>query len=548
MSLAACLLIRFSPSHLLPAARTRIAATEVCLLHILQVTDLHLSDRTDTPAAAALRWAIDMANERQPDLVAFTGNMTTYGTSASAEQVLAAAQRLSVPWVFTPGNAERRSPGAFAILAECMTRRDLNVRGVRCLLPDTSTGRLPEAERQWLAGLPRSRPSVLLTHYPLDTLDDDSHAWMRAWMRDRGVELYLAGHRHFSHRHVVDGYHEVITRGLDPDKAFGGAPGLSLFERGESGTWTEEEIPWPHGRQLLPAEIDTSPVGWSIHGDPTEAVRDTFAAGLHVLELRPRRPDYDLAATRDELGRLRDGRALYLSWHLPSLTWSAADGAVTGQDAVARQIEHGRACGVDAFTVHVPQVPAGSMVVDESEAVGSAAPWGPFLETFAALFREAVAGGARLSIENIHNAPGTPLARAARKFGTEIGELLAWHDAVREALPESTGRIGVHLDVGHARNNGELGNAQPLGDWYARVGAHITGYHIHQVRPHEDTGKLTNHRDIRAVYDRTVSYAGFMHAWSTGMIRRAPLFIEIRDAGERRRTVRLFQKLFAGSA
>ena len=60
----------------------------------------------------------------------------------------------------------------------------------------------------------------------------------------------------------------------------------------------------------------------------------------------------------------------------------------------------------------------------------------------------------------------------------------------------------------------------------------------------EETGKLTNHRDIRSIHDRTVSYAGFLHAWSTGMIRRAPLFVEVRDAEERRRTARLLRPLF----
>ena len=108
--------------------------------------------------------------------------------------------------------------------------------------------------------------------------------------------------------------------------------------------------------------------------------------------------------------------------------------------------------------------------------------------------------------------------------------------------------MGAHFDVGHARNNGDLGNRQPLGDWYARVGSRITGYHIHQVRRHEETGKLTNHRDIRSLYDQTISYAGFVHAWSTKQINRAPLFIEVRDAGERRTTIALFEDLFiAGS-
>jgi sugar phosphate isomerase/epimerase len=170
--------------------------------------------------------------------------------------------------------------------------------------------------------------------------------------------------------------------------------------------------------------------------------------------------------------------------------------------------------------------------------------WRILLDCYHELFRESVEEGIRVSIENIHNQPGTQADRASREFGTEIGECLAWIDAVAGSF-DGAGRVGAHFDVGHARNNGELGNLQPIGDWYARIGSRITGYHIHQVRPHEETGKLTNHRDIKDIYDRTVSYAGFLHAWSKRLINREPLFIEVRIAEERRRTTRLFQEIFS---
>ena len=85
-------------------------------MKFIQITDLHLSDRNDTPAADALRWAIETADSIAPDLVAFTGDMTTFGTSGAAGQFLDAASHLSVPWVFTPGNAELRSKAAMVVL------------------------------------------------------------------------------------------------------------------------------------------------------------------------------------------------------------------------------------------------------------------------------------------------------------------------------------------------------------------------------------------------------------------------------------------------
>jgi sugar phosphate isomerase/epimerase len=505
-------------------------------MELIQITDLHLSDRRDTPAAHALKWAIETCNKLAPDLVAFTGDMTTYGTAAAATHFLDQAQRLQVPWVFTPGNAELRSDGAWPVLADHLKCKSIDRTGVRFLLPDTSSGRLIAADRNRLQRENGSGPHVILTHYPLDTLDEDSQAWFETWLAKRPTELYLAGHRHFSRDRPINGGRETITQGLDPDKAFGGPPGISLFRRDTTGHWAKQAIPWPYGTDRLPAETDHSPVGWSIHGDPIEAVHETYEFGLNAVELRPRSPGYDLEKVLAGLERLRADRPLYLSWHLPNLSWHET--GVNGVDAVAEQVAQAKSCGVDALTVHVPQIGAGLMQPGNDA-------WQNFLNVYVHLFKTTVEAGIRLSIENVHNDPGTALAPQSRKFATRIGEYLAWLDAVDAAIGSGIGRVGAHFDVGHARNNGEMGNYQPLGDWYARIGRRISGYHIHQVRPNEETGRLQNHRDIRSVHDRTVSYAGFLHAWSTGLINRAPLFVEVRNGQERRRTAQLMLQVFS---
>jgi hypothetical protein len=507
-------------------------------MQLIQITDLHLSDRSDTPAADALRWAIDEANRLGPDLVAFTGDMTTCGTAGAARQFLDAASRLQVPWVFTPGNAELRAHEAMSVLKEVSHYKSRILDGVTVLLPDTSTGGLPASERTWLDAQVVDGPTVILTHYPLETLDAVSRIWMENWLADHAVELYLAGHRHFTRSQSVGVGLEITTRGLDPDKAYGGPPGISLLARGDASNWSLQEIAWPHLRDLLPAELGFSPVGWSIRGNLIDTVREAFEVGLNVLELRPRDPEYDLVTTITELEHLRDDRRTYLSWHLPGLTWDESTSSVTGLETVARQVDDALACGVDAFTIHVPQV--GAHLMDEGNDT-----WRAFLAVFASLFESALEDGVRLSIENVHNDVGTPVARASRKFATSIDEYETWIDSVVATIGSESRCIGAHFDIGHARNNGVLGNVQPLGDWYARIGRRITGYHIHQVRPHEETGKLTNHRDIISAYDRTISYAGFLHAWSQKQINRAPLFVEVRDVEERRRTTKMLQAIFA---
>jgi hypothetical protein len=105
--------------------------------------------------------------------------------------------------------------------------------------------------------------------------------------------------------------------------------------------------------------------------------------------------------------------------------------------------------------------------------------------------------------------------------------------------------VGAHLDLGHARNNGgELDNTQPLGDWYAGLGSRILSYHVHQVGLRPETGRLANHLAMNGLFGPRMSYAGFLWAWSTGQIPRAPLYVEVRDDDGRRRTAELLKGLF----
>jgi sugar phosphate isomerase/epimerase len=133
-----------------------------------------------------------------------------------------------------------------------------------------------------------------------------------------------------------------------------------------------------------------------------------------------------VAATIEQLRHLRDERPTYLSWHLPNLAWDGDTASITGGDVVAQQIDDGRACGVNAFTVHVPRIGAGGMFApNDSPSDTPSAAWETFLTCYEMLFREALSAGIHVSIENIHNQPGTPADQSSREFDTEIGELLA---------------------------------------------------------------------------------------------------------------------------
>lgn len=516
------------------------------------LADLHLSDRGDTAAAAALEWAASWLCDHPVDFLAVAGDVTTYGSGPAMARVLDACAGLPCPVYHTPGNAERRGVDALALLRPHLApERRVAVHGdLLVLLPDTSTGRLPRDERSRLEEMVGERGDaarrVVITHCPLDKLKAEDAAWMAAWMELNGVELLVAGHSHLQRRRELGNGVEVVVPGLDPDKAIGDLPGLTVLESAESGVWREELVPWSPSMELMPSDLPggQNPVGWSIHGDPAAAARETLDQGLSCLELRPRGRDLRLKPA-PALSELRQRGPLFLSHHLPNLTWDPERGRIDGEGYFREHVEHALAAGVDSLTVHVPRALSRDMLAHR----GGYRPEEPtalyrvFAELTARLLAPAAGEGVRIAIENLHNPHATPVGSPGQIFGATIEQVRRWVETMRAALPEA--RVGAHLDVGHARNNGgQLDNLQPLGDWNAALGRDILGYHIHQVRPDPETGRPANHRGLDTLFGPRISYAGFLWAWSTHQITRGPLFVEVRDDAERRATASLLQDLF----
>ena len=474
------------------------------------LADLHLSDNPDTAAHQALQWAVDRVNLERPDFLAVAGDMTTFATAVSAARCVEALGRVEVPVLFTPGNADRRGRHATSVFETLAApgRRAAAFGDLLVLLPDTSTGTLPCDERSWLNRSLRSNRAarrLVVTHYPLDRMDAEDRRWLSRWLTENGVELLVSGHSHFHRTRCENGFVEAVVRGLDPDKAIGDLPGISLFESVEKGAWKEEFIPWSPAIRLLPADLPDGmlPVGWSIQGDPAKAARETLDFGLSCLEIRPSVRDFSQRALSGALGALRDRAPLHLSYHLPDLKWNASSGRVDGVETVRAHVECAMQAGADNLTVHVPR---GERTRDGARS-GRPARADSVFPVFCRDFRNPLQGrGERRGGDRNREYP-----QSGQYAGGLAGARIRYADRRISAMDRRRSRAkwrmfperrSAHCWTWATRGTtgGDLDNLQPLGDWYARLGRRILGYHIHQVDTDPVTGRAYEpSRDFRSV-------------------------------------------------
>ena len=503
---------------------------------IAVIADTHLGERDDTAQDACLDWALDVLGPIGPDVVIVAGDVTAMGTPASAHRFREKMEQSGLPFFITPGNSDRRSGPAYpAVRSALATPQTCQASDWAVLLADTSQGVIGPHERtrlEGLAGQHRSRTAIVVTHWPPETLDAESSDWFADWVQRHSIRLIVAAHQHVDRRYEIAGIEAHVIRGLDPDKAIGGPPAITLFEdKGEE--WHRREVRFPAGTaddwpKSQRREFH-SLLGFSCSNDPLDGLHLAAGHGVPCVELRANAADVDPNALTARLSAWRGAGGNYLSWHMPTIVWDADERRVANSEQVAASADCARRIGVQAMTVHVPRVPIGVMQ-----------PHGPAWEALAAftsaLLAPAAGDGVVIGIENMHMNPHER-PDETRGFGYLPGECLAWIDELRGRL---SGTVGMLLDVGHARNNAPYSSELPLGTWYATVGAHAVGYHLHQVRLIE--GRMRNHQPVEGLHGPLVSFSSFLWAWHTGQLRHAPIFLEVPDPAGRMTSLELLRK------
>jgi len=459
------------------------------------LSDLHLPYHGDAVQYKVLRWALTQAAEA--DLLVVAGDFTAAGDRQAVDTFAREMEKCPIPAVILCGNAEYRSTAENAAAALRLQSPVCTTLGGRTVLSlCDGDARIPEGVYDALESA--DERTVVVGHHPLTSLREPHRSRMREWQQAHPEVPLFTAHTHCLRQTDA---HTWELPAADPDKNIGTEAAVLFYD-------TEtKEVRQQFYRTPVPADF-ADWLGLSCR-DPETDVPYAAAHNIRCVELRPDAVRMDRARIRALLDGWRKAGGVTLSLHAPDVHPDPQkNGAWAEFAAFAAETK------ADRITLHVPQTSVASVKADPDLLSRMADFVGGALRD---LPRSLVIG-----VENMHmTAKDTPDDN--RRFGYVPEECRLW----RDALTKSTGRIcGLHLDVGHARNNRPYSERYCLGAWYAEIGGEIVGYHLHQIDRRGD--KWENHTPIDGWFGPLISFSGFFDAWQSGMLAKAPLILEIR--------------------
>ena len=491
-------------------------------MKIALIADPHLSDITTVPQEESLNWALDTISQLSPAACLWLGDITACGAEEAALRFLDRVKELPFPSVIVPGNAELRTTSTANTLERILhthlkglTLGDLTIVGM-----NTSHNTIAPEERNRLSGLALQKNVLIISHQPAKYLDADSLNFLSVWfkkLRKAGhrILLWASGHRHVYGTGTFEDVPTVSLRALDLDKCIGGTPQVCIWD---SETENIEEICY---RSCLPHE-------WS-HEERTEF---SDLLGITCYE--------EHKLTRDMPFAIRQG-VRHLEWknihdnEIPLIEqWRRAGGktfslhmsamdfdrTVTGLEKFRRMATAAVHAGADTITVH-PPFARHEIMYKDSPAFCAVA------DAMAEALLPVAGNGIQILIENSHTGSDIPSNPSKFPFGCTPMDLFDWQDALNTRL--GTGSCHLRLDVGHARNNEPISEAFPIGKWYALIGSHVKGYHLHQTIFNRAKRIMENHHPILDWSGDMISYCGFLWAWHCGILHHGPMILEIRE-------------------
>ncbi len=462
--------------------------------------DLHLPAETGTITEEVLDWAICEAQRRGAEAIVGVGDLTNCGTVATARRLREKLSTAGLKYFLTPGNAELRSP---AEAAEVVQMLATPVESQGLLLLDSSRGSLSRASQAMLLAC-KQKDLLAVTHYPLAALPAAEQQLLSQAATAGVIRRLISGHYHIDSR---AGFAATI-RGLDPDKAAGGAPAIVIYD---SATGEEEVISY------AAAEADRWPLserraflnclGISCMDKPEQALAFARQKQIRVCELRAGAT----AGCQSQLSLWRENVPdTLLSLHLPDFLPQAGDA-----ERVREAVQLAITLGCARTTFHFPKVPPAKMQ-EESFRAG-------VKDATVRLLEPLAQAGIGIGLENLHTYPGRE-----RTFGCTMAECEGWVAELATELPA----VGFHFDLGHARNNQPFSLSENIANYFSRLGSVTNGIHLHQVAL-QSLGVMRNHQPFTEVFGKLIPMSSLFLAWQSRQIpREVPIILEIRGGGE----------------
>ena len=480
---------------------------------IAVLADLHLPDSDNTAKEKVLNWAVEQIRKQHVSHIVCAGDMTAKGTYPAARRLVKKLKTLSCKFFHTPGNAERRTvdPQAQKVLTTSSCDD-------RVLMLDSSTGILSSDSRVLLLRLlaeGNKKNLLAVTHYPPQNFPEEDLLLLAAAHLNGIISQIVYGHEHYDKNHRMAGIPCAAVRGLDPDKAIGGPPSVVFFELDHDNVWRRENVSFPSAdfrrwsREQKQEFLNH--LGLSTMSDPFGILQFAIEEKVPVLEWRYTALDEEKFKLFQELlSRWRQNGGKSFSIHFPDIKWE--NNRWTGQEALKEAVKTAQLFNACRITFHVPRISIGAYAANEKNV----------LDILSEIFSPLAEAGIAIGIENLHMNPGEK-DDTERGFGYTPQEVISFADKLIErGIP-----AGLHLDIGHARNNAPFSKTYNVSDYLALFNSRVNGCHLHQVTI-DETGKMLNHQALTEPFGKLISLGSLFMAWQDGTLPHVPLILEIR--------------------
>lgn len=464
-------------------------------MKICIIADMHLPYIKDTAQYRAFDFALNDAEKKNAELIVFAGDETANGDENAVKNFYDMMNGQNIPYLVIPGNFDLRSGGnpipASPVVSE--------LEDFKIIMLNDSGRTLNDTELSALGNV--ADGDMAFMHHPPCALEEPYRG---------AVETAAANHKgaRFFYAHLHEwGTRENFTLlpALDPDKNIGENPCFVYYDTDKN------EIEKSYYSCPLPVEL-IKLAGISCYNmNHAEFCAEN---GFYCMELRPGFINYDRKKLIELIKKWRESGGENLSVHFPDVEWK--NGEIMNREKIFEYTDFVKEIGAQRITVHVP-----FLLNHEAEQTGVIESIGRFYGEFINRLPEDCVVG----IENLH------MKEKYRKegiipFGFIPEECLR---LMNETIKNTNRKVGINLDLGHARNNAPLSEKYTLGAWYAEVGRFCVGYHIHQVTGRG--GNFENHTPVTENYGRLISLASFYDSLRCGQLNFAPMIFEIRTPG-----------------